>query len=177
MSCVQEPHQGGADLPPQGFSCSSQLSIISPLPLSSAALDSGYDTGVVSGALLVIGRDFGGELLSTFQEEAIVSSALVGALIGSLAAGRLADWWGRKRVIVLAAVLFTLGALEQAAATVYRELLLGRVVVGIGVGLASMVRGDEEIHLTQLTIRPRSFPSSSPSSPQPSSVAVSSVLS
>lgn len=131
---------------------------------------------MVSGALLVIGRDFGGELLSTWQEEAIVSSALIGALIGSLAAGRLADWWGRKRVIILAAVLFSLGALEQAAATVYKELLLGRVVVGMGVGLASMVSGREGIARAQLTIYCRSSPSTSPSSLPPSFAAVSLAL-
>lgn len=70
---------------------------------------SGYDTGVVSGALLVIHADLGGSPLTTFQEEMLVSSALLGALGGSLLAGRSADRFGRKPVILVAAVLFTLG--------------------------------------------------------------------
>lgn len=69
----------------------------------------GFDTGVVSGALVVIGTDLGGARLSPGQEEWIVSSALVGALVGSLAAGRLADWWGRKPVLLTAAALLLLG--------------------------------------------------------------------
>ncbi|ORY65659.1 general substrate transporter [Leucosporidium creatinivorum] len=99
----------------------------------------GYDTGVVSGALLVIHADLGGSPLSTTQEGMLVSSALLGALVGSLLAGRSADRFGRKPVILVAAVLFTLGALEQAAAQVYKEVIFGRVLVGIGVGLASSV--------------------------------------
>lgn len=70
---------------------------------------SGYDTGVVSGALLVIHSDLGGSPLTTFQEEMLVSSALLGALGGSLLAGKSADRFGRKPVILMAAVLFTLG--------------------------------------------------------------------
>ncbi|BGP41476.1 hypothetical protein JCM10449v2_005463 [Rhodotorula kratochvilovae] len=99
----------------------------------------GYDTGVCSGALLQIGSALGGHPLTTAQETGIVVSALWGALGGSLLASRLADWKGRKPVVLGAAVLFALGALEQAAAQVYKEVILGRVLVGIGVGLASMV--------------------------------------
>ncbi|GAA5873138.1 hypothetical protein JCM8547_006802 [Rhodosporidiobolus lusitaniae] len=99
----------------------------------------GYDTGVVSGALLSVHSDLGGRPLSLGQESFLVTSALFGALGGSIAASRLADWKGRKPVIVGAAVLFALGALEQAAAQVFKEVILGRVLVGIAVGLASMV--------------------------------------
>ncbi|GAA5915886.1 hypothetical protein JCM6882_001750 [Rhodosporidiobolus microsporus] len=98
----------------------------------------GFDTGVVSGALVVIRDDLGGRPLTLGQESFLVTSALIGALIGSIAASRLADWRGRKPVILGAAVLFTIGALEQAAAQVYKEVILGRVLVGLGVGLASM---------------------------------------
>ncbi|BGP33421.1 hypothetical protein JCM10296v2_005222 [Rhodotorula toruloides] len=98
----------------------------------------GFDTGVVSGALVSIGTDLGGRALTLGEETGIVTSALYGALAGSLIASRAADFWGRKPVIVAAAVLFALGALEQAAAQVYKEVILGRVLVGIGVGLSSM---------------------------------------
>lgn len=64
---------------------------------------------MVSGALLVIGDELGGSKLSTIQETWLVSSALVGAFAGSLVAGKSADHFGRKPVILAAAVLFTLG--------------------------------------------------------------------
>ena len=54
----------------------------------------GYDTGVVSGALLFLKTQFGG--LSSFQQELVTSFLLVGALVGALAAGRVADF--AKRV-------------------------------------------------------------------------------
>ncbi|GAA6040499.1 hypothetical protein JCM8097_005435 [Rhodosporidiobolus ruineniae] len=98
----------------------------------------GFDTGVVSGALLVIRSDLGGAPLTLAQESWLVTSALVGALGGSIAANRMADWRGRKPVIVGAAVLFAVGALEQAAAQVFKEVIFGRILVGIAVGLASM---------------------------------------
>ncbi|GAA5909383.1 hypothetical protein JCM8208_005724 [Rhodotorula glutinis] len=99
----------------------------------------GYDTGVCSGALLQIGDALGGQRLTTSQETAIVVSALWGALAGSLVASKVADWAGRKPVVLGAAVLFAIGALEQAAAQTLKEVLFGRVMVGLAVGLASMV--------------------------------------
>ncbi|KPV74275.1 uncharacterized protein RHOBADRAFT_15713, partial [Rhodotorula graminis WP1] len=99
----------------------------------------GYDTGVCSGALLQIGDTLGGQPLTTSQETAIVVSALWGALAGSLVASKVADWAGRKPVVLGAAVLFAVGALEQAAAQTLKEVLFGRVMVGLAVGLASMV--------------------------------------
>lgn len=71
-----------------------------------------------------------GRLLSTGQEELIVSSTLAGALLGSIVAGRLADSWGRKKVVILASVLFSLGAVGQAASGGYLQVVLGRCIVG-----------------------------------------------
>lgn len=67
----------------------------------------GFDTGCIAGALVVM--DLASGPLSAGQEEWIVSSALVGALFGSLAAGRIADWWGRKTALLVAAALLLLG--------------------------------------------------------------------
>ncbi|KAK4055922.1 hypothetical protein OIO90_003179 [Microbotryomycetes sp. JL221] len=105
----------------------------------------GFDTGVVSGALLVIGTDLSDsegperQPLTTGQESWLVSSALVGAFVGSIVAAKSADRFGRRPVILAAAILFTLGALEQAAAQVYKEVILGRILVGVGVGLSSAI--------------------------------------
>src|SRR5205814_5272543 len=73
----------------------------------------GYDTGVISGALLFIPNDFS---LTPFLQGAIVASLLLGAMIGAACAGRLADLVGRKHLIIAAAVVFTVGALLAAFA-------------------------------------------------------------
>src|ERR1700723_1745557 len=67
----------------------------------------GYDTGVVSGALLFLKKDFGG--LSSFQEELVTSLLLVGAVVGALTAGRLADLIGRKPPVLITPAVFVVG--------------------------------------------------------------------
>ncbi|KDE07465.1 hypothetical protein MVLG_02329 [Microbotryum lychnidis-dioicae p1A1 Lamole] len=99
----------------------------------------GFDTGVVSGALLVLGTSLGGVALTTFQQEWLVSSALLGALVGSIAAGQFVDRFGRKPLLVFSSILFILGAFEQAAAQVYKEVILGRIIVGVAVGISSAI--------------------------------------
>src|SRR5712691_2681791 len=67
----------------------------------------GYDTGVISGALLFIGRDFPG--LTSFDKELLTSILLIGALIGALAGGRIADRAGRRPTVLGTAALFVAG--------------------------------------------------------------------
>lgn len=97
----------------------------------------GYDTGVVSGALLFLKNDFGG--LSSFQQELVTSLLLVGAAIGALVAGRVADRIGRRATIAATAVIFIVGVLLAALSPAFFALLIARVLIGIGVGSASMV--------------------------------------
>jgi SP family myo-inositol transporter-like MFS transporter 13 len=78
----------------------------------------GYDTGVISGTLVIIGRDLGSPL-SDWQKELITSATTLGALIGGLVAGGMSDHTGRKRVITLASVVFVLGALIQAVSELH----------------------------------------------------------
>jgi sugar porter (SP) family MFS transporter len=97
----------------------------------------GYDTGVVSGALLFVKKDFGG--LSSFQEELITSLLLVGAVVGALLAGRVADLIGRRLTVLITAAIFVVGVLLAAFTPTYPILLVARVVIGVAVGSASMV--------------------------------------
>jgi sugar porter (SP) family MFS transporter len=97
----------------------------------------GYDTGVVSGALLFLRTQFGG--LSNFQEELVTSLLLVGAMAGALIAGRLSDRIGRKPTIMITAVVFVLGVLLAAFTPTYPVLLIARVIIGLAVGSSSMV--------------------------------------
>jgi sugar porter (SP) family MFS transporter len=96
----------------------------------------GYDTGVISGALLFIPNDF---KLSPFLQGAIVAGLLLGAMIGAAFAGRLADRIGRRRLILAAAVVFTGGALLAAFAPTVWVLIAARVIIGLGVGSAALV--------------------------------------
>jgi SP family galactose:H+ symporter-like MFS transporter len=95
----------------------------------------GYDTGVISGAILFVEQDFG---LSDFMVGAVVSAVLLGAAVGAAFGGDLADHVGRRKVIILAAVIFALGAVGTALAPNVLLLLFGRVVVGIAIGVASI---------------------------------------
>ncbi|WFC98250.1 hypothetical protein MYAM1_000975 [Malassezia yamatoensis] len=98
----------------------------------------GYDTGYISSVLVSVGSDLG-HPLSDWQKEMATSATSLGALIGSLCAGFPSDWFGRKVVIAIANVVFIIGAVIQAASHTIGTLIAGRLVVGIGVGVASMI--------------------------------------
>ncbi|KAI4297635.1 hypothetical protein L6164_037517 [Bauhinia variegata] len=98
----------------------------------------GYDTGVISGALLYIRDDFTAVDRKTWLQEAIVSMALAGAIIGASVGGWINDRFGRKVAIILADALFLIGSVVLAAAPNPTVLIIGRVFVGLGVGMASM---------------------------------------
>ena len=76
-----------------------------------AGLLFGYDQGVISGALNGIKKSFD---ISTFGLEVITSWVTLGAMVGALVAGALADHFGRRMTIVLAALIFSVGALVEA---------------------------------------------------------------
>ncbi|MFL0580573.1 sugar porter family MFS transporter [Dietzia sp. 179-F 9C3 NHS] len=96
----------------------------------------GFDTSVINGGVGAIQESFGmGAALTGFT----VSSALLGCMVGAYAAGRLADRWGRTRVMVLASALFTVSALGSGFAFGAWDLILWRVVGGLGVGAASVI--------------------------------------
>jgi sugar porter (SP) family MFS transporter len=97
----------------------------------------GYDTGVVSGALLFVKKDFGG--LSNFQQELVTSLLLVGAVVGALGAGRISDKIGRRPTVLITAVIFIVGVLLAAFTPTYPMLLAARVIIGLAVGSASMI--------------------------------------
>ncbi|KAK3579032.1 hypothetical protein CHS0354_029887, partial [Potamilus streckersoni] len=90
----------------------------------------GYDTGIISGSLLLIGDLW---KLETFWKEAIVSATIGAAAVFALLAGYLTDLLGRKKVIMLASFVFTAGAIIMAVANDIIVLLVGRLIVGIGI--------------------------------------------
>jgi major inositol transporter-like SP family MFS transporter len=96
----------------------------------------GYDTGVVNGALLYMGRDL---RLTPADEGLITAALLLGAALGSLLAGRLADRIGRRHTMWMLAVTFVAGALACAVAPDRSALAAFRFLLGIAVGGASVV--------------------------------------
>jgi sugar porter (SP) family MFS transporter len=91
----------------------------------------GYDTGVISGALLFIKQDFG---LTAFQQGSVVSVLLLGAIAGALLVGRVADRLGRKTTLRVVALIFAAGIAIAALSNGYAVMLVGRLVMGLGVG-------------------------------------------
>ena len=96
----------------------------------------GYDTGVIAGAILFINEDLG---LSPFTSGLVVSSLLVGAMIGAAFAGPIADATGRRKLVLVAAIIFAVGAIGAALATSAGLLILFRFVLGLAVGAASLI--------------------------------------
>jgi len=96
----------------------------------------GYDTGVISGALLLIKKQF---VLTPQAQEMIVSSVLYGAVIGTGVSGWLGEKFGRKNIIIVSAFIFALGGLYSAFAPDATSLICGRVFLGIAVGVAACI--------------------------------------
>ena len=108
-----------------------KLTVISTL----GGLLFGYDTGVISGALLYMKDDLG---LTTTQEALVVSALLFpGAAVGALLGGKLADVLGRKGSLLVCAGLFLFGALGCAVAPNFEVMLIARIILGLGVGAAA----------------------------------------
>src|SRR5215210_167288 len=87
----------------------------------------GYDTGIISGALLFIKKDFE---LNPFLEGFIVSSLLLGAVIGAGVSGALSDRLGRRTIILVAAIIFAIGAVGAGLAPNVGTLILFRIMLG-----------------------------------------------
>jgi SP family galactose:H+ symporter-like MFS transporter len=94
----------------------------------------GYQVGVVGGALLSVRRDFG---MSAFEQGLLVSLLPLGAMVGSVINSRLADAFGRRRTLMLDAVVFLAGAALAAGAPDLAVLFVARGLSGLAVGSAS----------------------------------------
>ena len=88
---------------------------------------------------MYLGNDLDGRETSSGEKELITSLCSGGAFIGAIIAGLTADRYGRKIAIYVGCVLFTVGAILQAAAYSIAQMAVGRLVVGFGVGSAAMV--------------------------------------
>lgn len=94
----------------------------------------GFDTGVISGAILYINQVFH---LTPTENGMVVSAVLLGALLGSAFSGWLTDHYGRKTILMIVAGIFVVGTIITAITPSVELLVAGRVIVGIAIGIAS----------------------------------------
>ena len=97
----------------------------------------GYDTSVISGALLILDKDYN-YTLTSLQKELLVSVTIGAAALGAVLGGPSNEILGRRPTIMIASVIFTVGAILMAAAPIsawgWIIILIGRFIVGIGIG-------------------------------------------
>lgn len=110
-----------------------------------AGLLFGLDIGVISGALPLIAKEY--HLLDS-QQEWIVSSMMVGAAVATLCSGVLAYRLGRKYSLLIAAASFCLGAIICTCAVSPEMLIVGRLILGVGLGVASYAT---PLYLSEIT--------------------------
>src|SRR5690606_37998878 len=96
----------------------------------------GFDMAVISGVLPLMQQQFA---LTPGQEGWLVSSALVGCIIGVAVSGSLSDYLGRKKLLFVAALLFFGSALGCALLNGFTDIIWARIVAGLGVGIASNI--------------------------------------
>jgi MFS transporter, SP family, galactose:H+ symporter len=99
-----------------------------------AGLLFGFDTGIISGAILFIKSEFH---LAPLTEEFLVSAALIGAVCGCVLSGRVTDAIGRRSTILITAGVFSVGSIVSAIAPNVGLLMVGRLAVGLAIGVAS----------------------------------------
>lgn len=101
----------------------------------------GYDTGVVSGAMLLLKKEMN---LSSLWQELLVSSTVGAAAVSALAGGVLNGAFGRRICILISSFVFTVGGVLLSVAPDKEVLLAGRITVGLGIGKSVMVLGNFE---------------------------------
>jgi sugar porter (SP) family MFS transporter len=96
----------------------------------------GYDTAVISGAILFVRQLFH---LSAFETEVAVGAVLLGAALGAAVAGYFADRFGRRPVLLVDAIVFGIFAVLTGLANGLGPFVAARFLVGFAVGVASMI--------------------------------------
>ena len=106
----------------------------------------GYDTAVISGTIAQVTQLF---QLDTLQQGWYVGCALVGSIVGVLFAGILSDKLGRKLTMVISAVLFSTSALGCALSADFTQLVVYRIIGGVGIGVVSIV---SPLYISELAV-------------------------
>ena len=106
----------------------------------------GYDTAVISGTTAIVKAQFG---LSTGLEGWYVGCALIGSIIGVAVAGLLSDNLGRKKTMLISALMFSISAIGCAVCGNFGQLVVYRIIGGFGIGVVSIV---SPIYISEIAI-------------------------
>lgn len=96
----------------------------------------GYDTAVISGTTEIVKNQF---QLNTIAEGWYVGCALIGSILGVMIAGMMSDYLGRKKTMLISALLFSISAIGCAVCSDFNQLVIFRIVGGFGIGIVSIV--------------------------------------
>ncbi|EHH53369.1 hypothetical protein EGM_13999, partial [Macaca fascicularis] len=124
----------GSRHPPWARGCG-MFTFLSSVTAAVSGLLVGYELGIISGALLQIKTLL---TLSCHEQEMVVSSLLIGALLASLTGGVLIDRYGRRTAIILSSCLLGLGSLVLILSLSYTVLIVGRIAIGVSISLSSI---------------------------------------
>ncbi|XP_011227071.1 solute carrier family 2, facilitated glucose transporter member 12 isoform X3 [Ailuropoda melanoleuca] len=124
----------GSRHPPWARGCG-MFTLLSSVTAAVSGLLVGYELGLISGALLQIRTLLA---LTCQEQEMVVSSLLIGALLASLTGGVLIDRYGRRTAIILSSCLLGLGSLVLILSLSYAVLIVGRIAVGVSISLSSI---------------------------------------
>lgn len=94
----------------------------------------GFDTGVISGAIPYLQEYFS---IDEHRIETVTTAVLVGAILGTLIGGRLADILGRKKIILFSAAIFVAGSAWSGAVDTVDGLIAARLLLGVAIGISS----------------------------------------
>ena len=106
----------------------------------------GYDTAVISGTIAQVTEQFG---LDALQQGWYVGCALIGSIIGVLFAGILSDKFGRKSTMILSAILFSTSAIGCAVSVDFNQLVVYRIIGGVGIGVVSII---SPLYISELAV-------------------------
>uniref|UniRef100_A0A2R9AFF7 Solute carrier family 2, facilitated glucose transporter member 12 n=1 Tax=Pan paniscus TaxID=9597 RepID=A0A2R9AFF7_PANPA len=129
-----ETEGSGSRHPPWARGCS-MFTFLSSVTAAVSGLLVGYELGIISGALLQIKTLLA---LSCHEQEMVVSSLVIGALLASLTGGVLIDRYGRRTAIILSSCLLGLGSLVLILSLSYTVLIVGRIAIGVSISLSSI---------------------------------------
>ena len=135
MSLLEMPIKEDKRVQKQSTSSKSKVLLIA-IVAATGGLLFGFDTGVISGALPFL-REYW--KMTDKTVEWVTTTVLLGAVLGAITSGKLSDYLGRKKMIIINAVIFSIGALGCALARNTGMLIVMRIVVGIAIGITSYV--------------------------------------
>ena len=125
-----------AAAPPSSVQASSTYVALAAVVAATSGLLFGFDIAVINGAIIFLRAQFG---LTEFQTEMAASSLLIGCVFGASCGGWLSDRFGRRRILMLSAVLFAMSSAGAALPRNLAEFMSARFVGGLAIGMASLL--------------------------------------